>query len=75
MMGWKCPGCSRCYSPNTSICGYCGPTNLPAPYIPNVPPSLPFSYQIWVQPYTFSTTGANPTGYIYTDALGYIKTT
>jgi hypothetical protein len=24
-LGWKCPGCSRCYSPFTSQCPYCSP--------------------------------------------------
>lgn len=23
--GWQCPGCSRCYSPTTVQCAYCGP--------------------------------------------------
>ena len=22
--GWRCPGCGRIYSPNTSMCPYCG---------------------------------------------------
>jgi hypothetical protein len=38
MMGWKCPGCGRCYSPFTSQCQACVPPSIPAvtttPYLP-----------------------------------------
>ena len=25
MIGWQCPGCSRCYAPSVAACGHCGP--------------------------------------------------
>lgn len=24
-LGWQCPKCGRCYSPNIVLCTYCGP--------------------------------------------------
>ncbi len=29
MIGWQCPGCTRCYAPSVSQCMWCGPTLLP----------------------------------------------
>ena len=48
-LGWRCPGCQRCYSPHEPMCLYCGtrehtqetdktPGSLPAPTCSNVRP-------------------------------------
>lgn len=39
--GWRCPSCSRCYSPQTTMCFYC-----PATYTttPTTWPMLPNTY-------------------------------
>lgn len=29
-MGWKCPGCGRCYAPHVAMCGSCQPSAQPA---------------------------------------------
>ena len=29
MIGWRCPGCGRCFAPSMAMCAYCAPP-LPA---------------------------------------------
>lgn len=37
--GWKCPGCGRCYSPQTTMCIYCPVTYTTTwPMLPNTYP-------------------------------------
>lgn len=49
--GWVCPKCGRVYSPNTTMCFYCGGTE---PQITNLPNTTGVDPEWWKQYQTIS---------------------
>lgn len=39
--GWRCPGCQRCYSPNTAMCSFCPALYQTLPYTNPYPNTYP----------------------------------
>lgn len=76
-MGWQCPRCSTCYSPDVTQCRHCvtkiyQPNTLPLPNTTPavVPNKLPWEINPTFPPYSFGKAVANTSAIMFNGACG-----